>query len=73
MEAESPWYSCMDSHNSYDDMNFTAPCLSTIQARTLIVHGDRETLFPVEIPVNLYRAIPDAALWIIPGGDHFLI
>lgn len=57
-------------HNSYDDMNFTAPCLSTIQTRTLIVHGDRDPLFPVEIPVNLYHSIPDAELWVIPGGDH---
>ena len=23
-----------------------------------------------EIPVGLYRSIPDAALWIVPGGDH---
>lgn len=62
-----------DFHNNYDDMNFTAPVLSTIQARTLIIHGDRDRLFPVEIPVNLYRSIPNAALWIIPGGDHALI
>lgn len=59
-----------DFESNYDDMNFTAPCLSTIQARTLIVHGDRDRLFPVEIPNSLYRSIPNAALWIIPGGDH---
>jgi len=57
-------------HNDYDDMNFTPQQLSTITARTLIVHGDRDRFFPVEIPVSLYRSIPDAALWIIPGGDH---
>lgn len=57
-------------HENYDDMNFTAQSLSTITARTLIVHGDRDNFFPVEIPVSIYRAIPDAALWIIPGGDH---
>jgi pimeloyl-ACP methyl ester carboxylesterase len=55
---------------NYDDMNFTAQSLSTIAARTLVVHGDRDNFFPVEIPVSLYRSIPDAALWIIPGGDH---
>ena len=54
----------------YDDMNFTAQSLSTITARTLVVHGDRDRFFPVEIPVSIYRSIPDAALWIIPGGDH---
>jgi pimeloyl-ACP methyl ester carboxylesterase len=57
-------------HKSYDDMNFTAPYLSTISARTLIVHGDRDPFFPVEIPLSLYRAIPHASLWIVAGGDH---
>lgn len=57
-------------HDNYDDMNFTAQSLSTITARTLIVHGDRDNFFPVEIPVNIYSAIPVAGLWIIPGGDH---
>lgn len=33
--------------DSYDDMNFTPPLLSTITARTLIVHGDRDMFFPV--------------------------
>ena len=57
-------------HQNYDDMNFTAQSLSIITARTLVVHGDRDRFFPVEIPVSIYRSIPDAALWIIPGGDH---
>lgn len=57
-------------HASYDDMNFTAKELSGVTARTLLVHGDRDNFFPVEIAVSLYRSIPDAALWIIPGGDH---
>ncbi|WP_320053614.1 alpha/beta hydrolase [uncultured Acetobacteroides sp.] len=57
-------------HDNYDDMNFTAQCLSTITARTLVVHGDRDNFFPVEIPVSICRSIPNAELWIIPGGDH---
>lgn len=57
-------------HANHDEMNFTAQSLSTITARTLVVHGDRDRFFPVEIPVGIYRAIPDATLWIIPGGDH---
>lgn len=56
--------------DSYEDMNFTPPLLSTITARTLIVHGDRDEFFPVEIPVEMYRAIPHSALWIVPGGGH---
>jgi pimeloyl-ACP methyl ester carboxylesterase len=57
-------------HENFDDINFSAQDLSTITARTLIVHGDRDNFFPVEIPVSLYRSIPDSALWIIPDGDH---
>lgn len=56
--------------HSYDDMTFTPPHLATIRARTLIVHGDRDFFFPVEIPVEMYRAIPEAELWIVPGGGH---
>jgi pimeloyl-ACP methyl ester carboxylesterase len=34
------------------------------------VHGDRDEFFPVNIPVEMYKAIPGAALWIVPGGGH---
>ncbi len=57
-------------HKDYDDMNFNENSLSAITARTLVVHGDRDRFFPVDIPVSIYRSIPEAALWIIPGGDH---
>jgi len=55
---------------SYDDMAFTASTLATIAARTLIVHGDRDPLYPVEMAMELYRGIPRSALWVIPHGDH---
>ncbi len=57
-------------HENYDDMNFTRQSLSTITARTLVVHGDRDHFFPVEIPESISRSIPNARLWIIPGGEH---
>jgi pimeloyl-ACP methyl ester carboxylesterase len=53
-----------------DDMNFTAATLSTITARTLIVHGDRDPLYPVEQAVELLRGIPNASLWVVPNGGH---
>ena len=56
--------------DSYDDMNFTPPYLSTIQARTLIVQGDRDPLYPLEISVEMAKAIPQSSLWIIPNGGH---
>jgi len=56
--------------DSYDDMNFTPPYLSTITANTLILHGDRDGFFPVSIPVEEYQAIPNSYLWIVPNGGH---
>lgn len=53
-----------------DDMNFTATELSRITARTLIVHGDRDPLYPVELAVELMRGIPNSALWVVPNGGH---
>lgn len=55
---------------SYDDLNFTPPYLSTIRARTLIVQGDRDPLYPVEISVEMAKAIPNSSLWIVPDSGH---
>jgi len=55
---------------SVDDMAFTASLLGTITARTLIVHGDRDPLYPVEMAVELFRGIPASALWVVPNGGH---
>jgi len=56
--------------DSYDDMNFTSPYLSTITARTLIVHGDRDPLYPVALALEMHSAIPNSFLWVIPNGGH---
>jgi pimeloyl-ACP methyl ester carboxylesterase len=56
--------------DSYEDMNFTPPSLARIKASTLIVYGDRDFLYPVEMAVNMYRAIPGSALWVVPNGGH---
>lgn len=56
--------------DSYDDMNFTPPYLATIKARTLIVHGDRDPLYPVELAFEMYKSIPKSYLWVVPNGGH---
>jgi len=55
---------------TYDDVNFTPPLLSTITARTLIVFGDRDFLYPVSIAFELHAAIPRSFLWVVPNGPH---
>jgi len=56
--------------DSHDDMNFTPSSLSAITASTLIVYGDRDFLYPIEMAVSMYRAIPRSALWVVPNGGH---
>lgn len=64
------WQWTHDMADSHDDMNFTPASLSTISASTLIVYGDRDFLYPVEMGVEMYRAIPRSALWVVPNGGH---
>ena len=56
--------------DSDDDVNFTSADLATISANTLIVFGDRDPLYPVSMAVELYTAMPHAALWVVPRGGH---
>ncbi len=55
---------------SHDDLCFTAETLGAISARTLVVYGDRDPLYPVELGVELHRGIAGSALWVVPGGGH---
>jgi pimeloyl-ACP methyl ester carboxylesterase len=55
---------------SYDDLAFTPPQLGRIACPTLIVYGDRDPLYPVELAIELYRNIPSSALWVVPNGGH---
>jgi pimeloyl-ACP methyl ester carboxylesterase len=64
------WRQARGFANSYDDMTFTPPHLATITARVLIVYGDRDPLYPVEMAVEMARAIPNSALWVVPYGGH---
>ena len=52
------------------DMAFTPADLAKIQARTLVVYGDRDPLCPLAGGELLARAIPNAELWVVPGGGH---
>ncbi len=56
--------------DSYDDMDLTPPLLSIIRARTLIVQGDRDPLYPVSLSVEMAQAIPNSSLWIVPDAGH---
>lgn len=64
------WRQAHALKDSYDDMSFTPPLLSTIRARTLIVHGDRDPFYPASIALELYASIPRSYLWMLPNAGH---
>lgn len=57
--------------DDYDDLSFTAERLSQIRARTLLVWGDRDPYYPIEVATEMHHAIPNAALWVVPFQGHF--
>ena len=59
--------------DSRDDMAFTSAGLAGITAPTLVVHGDRDPLFPLEIGLALHDGIPTSWLWVVPDGGHLSI
>jgi pimeloyl-ACP methyl ester carboxylesterase len=61
------WRKQADDHPDFD---LSPEHLAIIQARTLIVLGDRDSQQSVESGVEMYRAISQAALWVAPGEGH---
>jgi pimeloyl-ACP methyl ester carboxylesterase len=52
------------------DMQLGPDRLALIQAPTLLVAGDRDPLYPIELAVELYRGISQASLYVVPNGGH---
>lgn len=69
-QIRSLWRQGNAFKDSYDDMNFTPADLARITTPTLIVHGDRDPLYPLNIATEMYAALPKAQLWIVPNGGH---
>ncbi len=46
--------------------------LKRIQSPVLLIGGDRDELVPVEDLLEMYRALPRAALWVVPRAGHLL-
>ncbi len=52
------------------DINIDAELLRDISAPTLVIHGDRDLFFPVDIAIDMYRHIPTSSLAIFPNTGH---
>ncbi len=57
--------------DDYEDLSFTSERLSQIRARTLLVWGDRDPFYPIDVAIELHQAIPNAAIWVVPFQGHF--
>ncbi len=54
----------------HDDMNFSPSKLAKIKCPTLIVHGDRDPYFNVNLALEMYNSIPNSFLWVFPNEYH---
>jgi len=44
--------------------------LAQINAKTLIIHGDRDALIPLEKATNMHQFLPNSSLWVVPNSGH---
>ena len=44
--------------------------LAAVRQPTLVSAGDADRFFDVQHAVDVWRAVPDAHLWVLPGVDH---
>jgi len=56
--------------NTEKEINFSPSQLSTIKAKTFIIHGDHDMVFPVVRALEMYQAIPKTYLWVCPNSEH---
>jgi pimeloyl-ACP methyl ester carboxylesterase len=72
-QIEAIWGVPQQFADDIGDLTLSAIDLATIRAKTLIVSGDRDPLYPIELAMELYQGIRDSALYIVPGGGHLPI
>ncbi len=52
------------------DHNHSLETLQKITQPTLIIDGDRDPVAPLEQALEMFRAIPNAGLWVLPFTTH---
>lgn len=56
-----------------EKVHITPEELATVAGRTLLIVGDRDPLVPLHAVMEMYRALPRAALWVVPDEGHAAI
>lgn len=52
------------------DHDHSLEALAGLAHPTLVVVGDRDPLVPLDQALDMYRAIPDCGLWVMPHATH---
>ena len=47
--------------------------LSRIKTRVLVLNGDRDEMVGIDGAIEIYKNVPEAQLWILPGTGHLIL
>ena len=64
------WQCGRDLGHSHRDVELGHVELRRIATPFLLVHGDRDPLYPLPLALQLYEGLADARLWVVPEGGH---
>lgn len=53
-----------------EDYTLSGAQLAGISTRTMLVWADRDEFYPMGVALELYQALPDASLMVLPGHGH---
>lgn len=56
--------------DNHEDFDFSPEHLSTLPTRALLVWGDADPIFPVGLALEMHKALPNSALWVVPNQGH---
>ncbi len=59
--------------DNYEDFDFSPEHLASIPVRTLLIWGDRDEFYPLEVALELYEALPNASFWVLPEESHLFL
>lgn len=73
-QSEDHWINLLHqiSFLWYTEFNYPAEILKQVDCPILLMLGDRDDAIPVEHMVDLYHALPNAGLAVIPFGRHLV-
>jgi pimeloyl-ACP methyl ester carboxylesterase len=63
-------HAAMQNHDAVPDDGRRREPLSSIRARTLVIHGTADPMFPIEHGTALAEAIRGATMLPLPGAGH---